>query len=144
MAEPLGTDEDLVLDANEAFYDAFADGDLDALDALWAERASVSCIHPGWDALYGREEVMASWRSILSGERAPEVVCLDPVVQLYGDTAVVICGEAIDEHFLIATNVFVREDGEFRLCHHQAGPVSGQRPEGRLRRRGQRKQGMLN
>jgi len=144
MGEPLGSDEAQVLDANEAFYDAFADGDLDALDALWAERASVACIHPGWDALYGREEVMASWRAILSGERAPEVVCLDPTVHLYGDTAVVICGEAIDEHFLIATNVFVREDGEWRLCHHQAGPVSGQRPEGRLRRRGQRKAGMLN
>src|SRR5262249_40399244 len=137
-------DEVLALEANEAFYDAFADADLDALDALWAERASVSCIHPGWDALYGRDEVMASWRAILSGERSPDVVCLDPVVHLYGETAVVICGEAIGEHVLIATNVFVREDGQFRICHHHAGPVSGQRPEGRVRRRGQRKAGMLN
>lgn len=144
MGEPTGSDEPLVLAANQAFYDAFAEGDLDALDALWAKGVPVACIHPGWDALYGRKEVMASWRSILSGDHAPEVTCLEPTAHLLGDTALVICGESIDDHYLIATNVFVREDGRWKLCHHQAGPVSGQRPEGRPRRRALPKPGLLN
>jgi len=34
--------------ANEAFYRAFADRDIDAMDALWARGEPVLCIHPGW------------------------------------------------------------------------------------------------
>jgi ketosteroid isomerase-like protein len=143
MGEPTGSDELLVLAANEAFYDAFTGGDLDALDALWAERAPVACIHPGWDALYGREEVMESWRAILGGDHAPDVMCLNPTAHVLGDAAVVICSESINDNNLIATNVFVREDGRWKICHHQAGPVSGQRPEGQ-RRRARPNPGMLN
>ncbi|MEE8533734.1 MAG: nuclear transport factor 2 family protein, partial [Alphaproteobacteria bacterium] len=44
-------DEQTVLFVNEAFYQAFADGDLAAMDAVWAREAPVACIHPGWAAL---------------------------------------------------------------------------------------------
>jgi ketosteroid isomerase-like protein len=118
-------DEALVLAANQAFYDAFARGDLAAIEAIWAERAPVACIHPGWDALHGRDEVIASWRAILSGGGAPASVrCTSPEAYLMGDAAFVVCGEAIPGAELVATNVFVREDGRWKLVHHQAGPVN--------------------
>ena len=47
--------------ANEAFYVAFSTRDLEAMDALWARQAPVTCIHPGWNALTGRDAVMESW-----------------------------------------------------------------------------------
>jgi len=140
----MGSDETLVLAANQAFYDAFARRDLGALDALWAERAPVACIHPGWDALHGRDEVMASFGAIFRGSGAPAIECVAPIVHVLGDTAFVICGEAIEGAYLIATNIFVREDGRFRLCHHQAGPVSGPRPEAQKKARARPKPGMLN
>ena len=124
MGEPLGSDEAQVLDANEAFYDAFADGDLDALDALWAERASVACIHPGWDALRDREEVMESWRAILDNPRAPRVRCSRASAHVLGEVAFVICAEDISGSELIATNVFVLETGVWKMAHHHAGPVA--------------------
>jgi hypothetical protein len=40
-------DREQVLFANEAFYRAFADRDIDAMDALWARGEPVLCIHPG-------------------------------------------------------------------------------------------------
>ena len=35
-----------VLDANDAFYRAMREGDLDAMEALWARARTVSCTHP--------------------------------------------------------------------------------------------------
>ena len=119
----MSPDEIEILDANTAFYAAFAARDLSALEALWARRAPVACLHPGWSALRGREEVMASWRSILSGD-APVVRCAAATAHVMGSAAFVVCLEHLPGGPpLAATNVFVREGGAWRLCHHHAGPV---------------------
>ena len=122
------SDEDAVLAANEAFYRAFAARDFAAMDALWAAEAPVACIHPGWDALVGREAVMESWAAILGGPGAPQIRCEAPRAFVLGDGAFVICREALEAGRLIATNVFVRERDGWRMVHHQAGPASQARP----------------
>lgn len=113
-----------VLDANAAFYRAFAERDVTAMDAVWARDARVGCIHPGWQALAGRNAVMASWRGILENPEAPAIACTQPTAQLLGDTAFVVCTERLEESQLVATNLFVREDGAWRLVHHHAGPIA--------------------
>ncbi len=120
----MSSDEMDVLEANSAFYAAFARRDAEAMDGLWARRAPVACVHPGWDALSGREEVMASWRAILGGDGAPSISCTRAAAHVLGATAFVVCHERLADGRLVATNVFVREDGGWRLCHHQAGPLS--------------------
>jgi ketosteroid isomerase-like protein len=122
-------DEQQVLAANAAFYAAFATKDADAMAALWARRAPVACIHPGWDALLGRDAVLASWRRILGGPGAPPITCADAVAHVLGDSAFVVCREHIPAVDLIATNVFAREDGEWRMVHHHASGVEGAAPE---------------
>jgi hypothetical protein len=112
-----------VLAANQSFYDAFERGDFGAIEALWARRAPVACIHPGWDVLLGRDEVIASFRAILRGGSGPGVRCVRPSACVLGESAFVVCGEALDGDELIATNYFVREDGAWKMVHHQAGPV---------------------
>jgi len=119
----MSPDEIEILDANTAFYAAFAGRDFSALDALWARGAPVACVHPGWNALRGREDVMASWRAILSGD-APAVRCAAATAHVAGSAAFVVCQERIPGgQALVATNVFVREGGAWRLCHHHAGPL---------------------
>jgi ketosteroid isomerase-like protein len=117
-------DEERILAANAAFYSAFAAKDVEAMSALWARRAPVACIHPGWHALRGREAVLSSWRGIMTGPGSPPISCADAAVHLCGDTAFVVCHEHIPGVELIATNVFVREDGEWRLVHHHASSVA--------------------
>ncbi|MCA9678197.1 MAG: nuclear transport factor 2 family protein [Kofleriaceae bacterium] len=112
-----------ILAANQAFYDAFVHEDADAMDALWARRAPVACVHPGWSALLGRDQVMASWRAIMAGG-APPIRASRPRVHQVGDVAYVVCDERIDDGRLVATNVFVREDNAWRLIHHHASEVS--------------------
>ena len=113
-----------VLEANEAFYRAFAARDPDTMDALWAQRAPVACIHPGWDALDGREEVVGSFRAILTSGGAPQVRCSEASAHVMGDTAFVTCHELIAGARLVATNVFAREDGVWRIVHHHASPLA--------------------
>jgi hypothetical protein len=115
---------DAVLFANEAFYRAFADRDIAAMEEIWASEAPVACIHPGWSPVIGRERVLASWRAILGNPASPAIRCRRPQAFIHGDSAFVICYEEIEGAVLIATNLFVREGRSWRMTHHQAGPVA--------------------
>jgi ketosteroid isomerase-like protein len=117
------TDQDAVLAANLEFYRAFGARDLPAMDALWAQRAPVACLHPGWTALKDRDAIIESWAGILSNPAAPRIACYDEQAFLYGDVALVLCEEELEGGTLAASNFFVREDGVWRIAHHQAGQV---------------------
>ncbi len=117
------TDELAVLAVNKAFYSAFAAADFDAMEALWARLPGVVCIHPGWDALRGRERVMASWRAILAGDGA-KVEASGATAHVVGDAAFVICHETIEGTRLVATNSFVRDGAGWKMVHHQAAPIA--------------------
>jgi ketosteroid isomerase-like protein len=110
-----------VLFANEAFYAAFTGRDLQAMDQVWSHRETITCIHPGWTPLFGREAVMESWRAILTNPQSPEITVSGANATVLGEVAYVLCYEHLSDAVLIATNVFVREDGWWRLVHHQAG-----------------------
>jgi ketosteroid isomerase-like protein len=117
-----------ILAANQAFYDAFRNEDALAMEAVWAHRAPVACIHPGWAALVGRERVMSSWRAIMSSG-APPIRCAAPRVHVLGDVAYVLCDEIVGGGRLVATNIFIHEDGQWLLVHHHAGPVAASEDE---------------
>jgi ketosteroid isomerase-like protein len=112
-----------ILEANESFYRAFNEKDAEAMDRIWAESDDVACIHPGWNVLQGREAVMDSWRGILSNPAQPKILVGGATAILLGDGAVVLCRELVAGSPLAATNLFVREDGDWRLLHHQSGAV---------------------
>jgi ketosteroid isomerase-like protein len=110
-----------ILFANDAFYTAFASRDTAAMADIWSARANISCIHPGWLPLIGREAVMESWQAILRNPDAPRIRCLGATAHPFGDAAFVACYEQLASGFLAATNIFVREGQIWRLVHHQAG-----------------------
>lgn len=120
----VSVDEVEVLAQNRAFYAAFRQRDLDSMDGLWAQRVKVACVHPGWQPIRGREQVMASWRAILGQANVPQIRCEEATAHVLGETAFVLCEEVLGEGRLVATNVFVREEGDWRLVHHQAGPMA--------------------
>lgn len=119
------SERDAVLFAHAAFYLAFATRDAAAMDALWAKSRPVSCIHPGWDILHGRHDVLRSWHGILQNPKAPKIKVHNERVDIHGDAAVVTCIEDIGgSQYLAATNVFVRDGSSWLLVHHQAGPAN--------------------
>ena len=119
---------DAVLFANEAFYVAFANADLDAMDDVWSQAAPVACIHPGWQALTTRNEVLESWARIFSNDQQPAIACRGAQAFLQGDVSFVICYEVVGSDVLVATNIFRREGSRWRMVHHQSGPAAGPAP----------------
>jgi len=114
------SDRAAVLFANDAFYVAFLSHDIEAMDDLWTLGPIVSCVHPGWNHLSGRDVVMESWDGILSNHNEPGFEVKGATVSVFEDTAVVICYEVFQEATMVATNVYIREDGEWKIMHHQA------------------------
>jgi ketosteroid isomerase-like protein len=112
-----------VLAANEAFYGAFNQKDPELMARVWSDSDRVTCIHPGWNVLQGRESVLESWNSILRNPDQPRIVTGGADVSFYGGLALVICRELVGGSPLVATNVFVKEGGAWKLLHHQSGPV---------------------
>jgi hypothetical protein len=113
-----------LLAANRDFYRIVVDRDVPAMETLWARSVPVACIHPGWPPLVGRDRVLQSWNEILRSAQAPAIRCHEEYPLLYDGFGLVICLEVINGALLAATNVFIREDGAWRLINHQASPVA--------------------
>ncbi|HXQ51731.1 MAG TPA: nuclear transport factor 2 family protein [Stellaceae bacterium] len=129
------SENDAVLAANLEFYRAFASCDYPAMNALWAKTVPVLCIHPGWPPFSGREAVLRSWRNILTSPEPTRVAIYDDQAFLYDNFALVTCEEELAAGNLVATNMFVKEAGQWRMIHHQASPLVGRPQDARPRRR---------
>jgi ketosteroid isomerase-like protein len=135
---PLQTDEEEVLAANRAFYEALEELSLAEMDAVWLHEDWVRCLHPGWDLLVGWDEVRESWDRIFRSTEQMRVTISRPLVRVQGDAAWVSCTEnvtsAFEEGFstavVEATNIFVRRPGGWRMVHHHTTPIPGRVPSG--------------
>jgi ketosteroid isomerase-like protein len=116
-------DTKTLLAANAAYYRAFAEGDVAAMNRLWAED-DISCVHPGWPALLGRQPVLDSYRNILGNSQQERVEHRDDVAMLGTAEGRVHCIEFVGGSALAATNWFRLIGGEWRMIHHQASPIA--------------------
>jgi ketosteroid isomerase-like protein len=123
MAEFDDDERDAVLAANRAFYRAFSERDLEAMELVWAPSGAMVCLHPGHPPLHGRPDVMESWRAILDNPQSPKVRCIDEWVVGRAGLAIVVCREVLAEGQLMATNTFVRLSQRWYMVGHHAGPV---------------------
>jgi ketosteroid isomerase-like protein len=117
-------DAEQVLAANEAFYAAFNQKDVAAMERAWSHQEHITCIHPGWNLLRGRDEVLESWRAILANPDQARIVVGGAGVTIMGGAGLVLCRELVGGMPLAATNLFVQEGGTWKLLHHHSGPVS--------------------
>ena len=130
-----------ILFANEAFYTAFTSGNLTAMGELWGEGSGVTCIHPGWAPLTDRAAIMESWAAIMKSPppvavQGAVVYAIEAMEAMEGvevlkaadgpTAAYVLCYEVIGEDTLVATNIYRKLAGGWKLYHHQAGPCPPQ------------------
>jgi ketosteroid isomerase-like protein len=121
-------DEDAVLAANRAFYDAFEAGDLDAMSDVWEHGARATCTHPGWPTLQGWQAVVSSWYALFTNGQRLQFIVTDEHATVIGDAAWVTCYENILEGAtagtVAAVNLFARDRGQgWRLVGHHGSPV---------------------
>jgi ketosteroid isomerase-like protein len=112
-----------------AFYAAFESADLEAMMVVWAEHAPLLCIHPGGPPLTTRDTVAESWRRIFESAGGMRFTLSDLRVVEDANLSVRHLRENIhhgpglrDTALVLASNVFVREAGSWRMCVHHASP----------------------
>ena len=114
--------------AERAFYAAMADGDLDRMMALWADDDAAVCNHPGGPRLIGREAILSSFREIFAGGGVRIAVAgvhawrnADVAVHSLIERIAVEGRGGTETVEVVATNVFVRSGGGWRILVHHAG-----------------------
>lgn len=118
--------------ANTAFYDAFESMSLDRMEAVWAHEDAAYCIHPGGEILRGWPRVRRAWAAVFATTPYMQFIVTNLEVTEHGDVGVVSCVEnvlagEVSDHLhggtAVATNVFVRRDGRWRMLAHHASPM---------------------
>jgi len=118
--------------ANTAFYDAFETMNLDGMAALWLQDDAAYCVHPGGEILRGWPRVRRAWAAVFASTSYIQFIVTNLEVAEHGDVGVVSCvenvlaGEASDHLHggtAVATNVFVRREGRWRMLAHHASPM---------------------
>ena len=124
-------EEEKVLAANLAFYEALRSLDIARMEAVWLQEDWVRCLHPGWELLLGWEEVQRSWAAIFHSTGHILISISRPLIQIVGDTAWVSCLEdvttaqrdGISSALIETTNIFVRHRGRWLLVHRHTTPL---------------------
>lgn len=125
-------------EAEQAFYQAFENADLAAMMQIWADDDTIACAHPMGKLLQGRTTVRESWRQLFSGDqrmhfrlqhqqiRQSETIAVHSVLE-----TIFLHGDNRPRPPIIATNVFVRTDGGWRMVLHHASPsvIDNTQPE---------------
>ena len=118
-----GDDARAVLAVNRAFYDAFNERDVEAMAELWAQSDDVTCIHPHRAVIAGHQEIMRSWRAILRNPDQPRIVFATETPRIVGDIGIVAGREVVAGVPIVATNLYRREAGTWKIIHHHGSPV---------------------
>ena len=123
-------------ECESAFYDAFRQGDLVAMQRIWGADAEIVCIHPARPPLAGRRAVMQSWQDILTATGGVEVR-FDCQSRVRADSLAVHMGiEIIGTRdaapaMVTVTNIYgLTEHGWTMRAHHAAPIHRGAGPRG--------------
>lgn len=116
--------------AESAFYLAFQSADLEAMMAVWSHDETIVCIHPHGPRLTGTTQVRDSWRRILANS-PPMSLRIDNLNSVdSGEIAIrfvnehILVGSSAKPGFtILATNVFRRTTGGWRMILHHASPT---------------------
>ncbi|KAK7390436.1 hypothetical protein VNO78_25741 [Psophocarpus tetragonolobus] len=115
--------------ANSRFYESFRNGDLAAMQTLWAKKDEVCCVHPGLKGISGYDDVIESWNFIWANYEFPLQVKLEDIkVHVRGDMGFVTCMEFVKTAGgrwggQFVTNLFEKIDGQWFICIHHASPI---------------------
>ncbi len=117
-------------EAQDAFYSAFEQADIEAMMAVWDRQEDIICVHPVGPRLEGREAVRDSWRALFRNSRTMKFKVTDRQRTQCETLAVYIVHENIrigdsdtTHPPVVATNVYRRTEAGWRMLLHHASPT---------------------
>jgi ketosteroid isomerase-like protein len=126
------SDQESVISANRAFYDAFETLELEKMEAIWLQAPHIMCVHPGWRRLCGWGPIMNSFEGIFDSAFEMKFEIRDPEVIIRGDIAIIVAREILTQRNydgssksqVIATNIFERVGDKWFMVLHHGSPVA--------------------
>lgn len=118
------------VEAEEAFYAAFAGGDLEAMRHIWLPGEQTSCIHPMGDRLLGTHAILKSWETILRNTGGVVIELSDRAIHASGEIAIHTLVENIhspqqsDQLFrFVVTNIYESGAEGWKMVLHHSSPM---------------------
>jgi ketosteroid isomerase-like protein len=125
-------------EAEAAFYEARARGDIEAMMAVWGDEDDIVCALAGCPRACGYDEVRDAWRRVFAGTRADVAVLNAQTMQGVLQSIHSLneqCSTADDRAsrpLLIVTNVYLRGPlGWHMVLHHASAAPAAQNAPGR-------------
>jgi ketosteroid isomerase-like protein len=117
-------------EAEQEFYRAFEQHNLDAMRGVWSNAQYIECIHPMGPRLQGPDAVVESWREIFANATAMH---FEIVPHNYTRTAQIAIHSVLEKIHLpdsqqqpaamVATNIFELTEDGWRMILHHASPM---------------------
>ena len=125
------SEQEAVLAANQAFYNAFSQRDIKSMRLVWWQGSTSLCIHPGSRVLTGWESIQSSWESIFKNTDLMEIDVEVVKVEIDQAFAYVVVEETVLQSSQgrklkaqsIATNLFQKMAQKWYLIHHHGSPI---------------------
>ncbi|WP_107668889.1 nuclear transport factor 2 family protein [Cyanothece sp. BG0011] len=126
------TDEKSELIAiNQAFYRGFEKRDIKAMNQVWWQGSSSTCVHPGGNILIGWDAIRSSWETIFKNTDYLEIDTEIINIDMGQEVAYIVLIEKVTqitngrrlEAQSIATNGFRKMAQKWSLVHHHGSPI---------------------
>lgn len=118
-------------DAENAFYEAIARADIEALMNVWADDEEIVCIHPTGQRLCGPAEIRNSWQVIFANNPrltvrvARSVRWTSMLLTVHNVIETLYLGDESTPHGpMLSTNVFQRGANGWRLLAHHTSAAA--------------------
>ena len=114
-------------DAEQAFFEALEQANLEALMELWSEDDEIVCVHPGGPRLVGHAAVRAGWKALFANgpvhaRPAQLQVATGPMVAIHSVIEQVVVSHQ-GKHSVVnvfATNIYFKGPLGWRMVLHHA------------------------
>ena len=117
-------------DAEDAFYDAFEEANLENMMSAWADTDDIICIQPMREQVKGREAVSQTWQELFASDAKVEIEIhhqhwLDAeniAVHVVHEQLIINGDRKHKPPALIATNMYQQTEQGWRMLLHHASP----------------------
>lgn len=124
-------------DAEDVFYDAFEEGDLDKMMRAWADDEDIVCVLPMREQVLGLTGVRKGWEEVFAAKVEVEINIHHQHWIEIGEVAVHVVHEQLifDGNRkqmpppVVATNVYRKGDNGWRMIWHHVSPLAPPVPQ---------------